>query len=134
MKHFKYLGPISISYSLQDDFDIKSRIAANPDQILVQPACLHLQQNLIFRAIPMSLLLWGCKAWSLQQSLLDNLKVSLHRSIRCILKISMFQAKRERITNDQVRKRFYDIPCVENMIAARLLSFIGKAVQNPYPL
>ena len=63
-----------------------------------------------------------------------KLEVFLTRNIRCILKISMFQAKRERITNDQVRKRFYDIPCVENMIAARLLSFIGKAVQNPYPL
>ena len=46
----------------------------------------------------------------------------------------MYQVKKERITNDQVRKRFYDIPCVENMIAARLLSFIGKAVQDHHPL
>jgi hypothetical protein len=46
----------------------------------------------------------------------------------------MYQVKKERITNDQVRKRFYDIPCVKNMIAARLLSFIGKAVRDPHPL
>ena len=46
----------------------------------------------------------------------------------------MFQVKWEKIMNDQVRKRFYDIPCVENMIAARLLSFIGKAVRDPNPL
>ena len=81
-----------------------------------------------------NLLLWGCKAWSLRKSLLMKLEVFLTRNIRRILKISMFQVKRERITNDQVRKRFYDIPCVENMIAARLLSFIGKAVRDPCPL
>ena len=46
----------------------------------------------------------------------------------------MYQVKKERITNDQVRKRFYDIPCVKNMIAAQLLSFIGKAVRDPHPL
>jgi len=33
---------------------------------------------LLFRAIPMNLLLWGCETWSLQQSLLNNLEVFLH--------------------------------------------------------
>ena len=46
----------------------------------------------------------------------------------------MYQVKKERITNDQVRKLFYDIPCVKNMITARLLSFIGKVVRDPHPL
>jgi len=49
-----------------------------------------------------------------------KLEVFLTGNICPILKISMFQVKRERITNDQVRKRVNDIPCVENMIAARL--------------
>jgi len=133
MKHFKYLGPISISYSLQDDFDIKSRIAANPDQILVQPACLHLQQNLIFRAIPMSLLLWGCKAWSLQQSLLDNLIVSLHRSIRRILKISMFQVKKERKTNDQVENDSLHTMCREYNRSTTTIIHL-ESCRDPHPL
>ena len=125
---------------LQDDYDIKSHIAAATKAFGALTKFWYnrhvdtYSKYLIFRAIRMNLLVWGCEAWSLRKSLLMKLEVFLTRNICCILKISMFQAKRERITNDQVRKRFYDIPCVENMIAARLLSFIGKAVQNPYPL
>mgnify|MGYP006196714589 FL=1 len=132
-KHFKYLGSY-ISYSLQDDYDIKSRIAAATKAFGALTKFWYNQhvdtysKYLIFRAIPMNLLLWGCEAWSLCQSLLDKLEVFLTRNVRKILRISMYQVKKERITNDQVRKRFYDIPCVKNMIAARLLSFIGKAV------
>jgi hypothetical protein len=37
-----------------------------------------------------------------------------------------YQVKNERITNDQVRKRFYDIPCVKNMIAERHYHSLGK--------
>jgi hypothetical protein len=40
-----------------------------------------------------------------------------------------YQVKKERIINNQVRKQFYDIPCVGNMIAAQILSLIGKAVR-----
>ena len=138
-KHFKYLGS-HISYSLQDNYDIKSRITAATKAFGALTKFWYnrhvdtYSKYLIFRAIPMNLLLWGCEAWSLRKVLLMKLEVFLTRNIRRILKISMFQVKRERITNDQVRQRFYDIPCVENMIAARLLSFIGKAVQDPYPL
>jgi hypothetical protein len=89
---------------------------------------------LIFWAIPMNLLLWGCEAWSLQQSLQDKLEVFLTQNVQQILCISMYQVKKERITNNQVRKQFYNRPCVKNMIAARLLSFIGKAVQDPHQL
>jgi hypothetical protein len=60
-----------MSYSLQDDYDIKvphcssHQSVWSPDQILVQPAYDTYSKYLIFRAIPMNLLLWGCKAWSL---------------------------------------------------------------------
>ena len=126
-KHFKYLGS-HISYSLQDDYDIKSRIAAATKAFGALTKFWYnrhvdtYSKYLIFRAIPMNLLfLWGCEAWSLRKVLLMKLEVFLTRNIRHILKISMFQVKRERIRNDQVRQRFYDIPCVENMIAAQLL-------------
>ncbi len=42
--------------------------------------------------------------------------------------------KEERIRNEHVRRMFYDIPCVCNMIAACQLDFIGKVVQGPYNL
>ena len=133
----QYLGSY-ISYSLQEDYDIKSRIAAATKAFgaltkFGTTRCWHLHKYLIFRAIPMNSLLWGCEAWSLRK-IGTNKTWSLSTNIRRILQISMFQVKRERITNDQVRKRFYDIQCVENMIAAWLLSFIGKAVRNPHPL
>jgi hypothetical protein len=135
-KNFAYLRSY-ISYSLQDDNDIKSRVAAATKAFGALTKFLYNQhvdtysKYLIFQAIPMNLLLWGCEAWSLRQSLLDKLEIFLTRNVRKILRISMYQVKKERIINDQVRKQFYDIPCVENMIAARLLSsFIGKAVQE----
>jgi hypothetical protein len=43
---------------------------------------LHVYSKyLLFRAIPMNLLLWGAKTLSLQKSQLDKLEVFLHRSI-----------------------------------------------------
>ena len=87
---------------------------------------------LLFRAIPMNLLLWGCKTWSLRKSLLDKLEVFLHRNIRRILRVSMFKVKEERIQNEHVRCMFYNIvPRVRNMIAARQMDFIGGAICAP---
>jgi hypothetical protein len=50
---------------------------------------------LLFRAIPMNLLLWGCETWSLRQSLLNKLEVFLHQSIWRILAINMTHVKEE---------------------------------------
>jgi hypothetical protein len=136
-KHFKYLGSY-ISYSLQDDYDIKSHIAAATKAFGALTKFWYNQhvdtyKYLIFRAIPMNLLLWGCEAWSLRQSLQDKLEVFLTQNVQKILRISMYQVKKERIANDQVRKRFYGMPCVKNMIAAQLLSFIGKGCTRSSP-
>ena len=87
---------------------------------------------LLFCAIPMNLLLWGCENWSLRQDLLWQLEVFLYRSIRRILHISIVQVQEERIRNDKIRRLFYDIPCVINMIAARQLGFLGKVVRGPH--
>ncbi len=79
----------------------------------------------------MNLLLWGSETWSLRKSQLDQLEVFLHRSIRCILQISMSTVKEEKIWNERVREMFYSIPCVRNMIAARQMDFIGKMMRGP---
>ena len=79
----------------------------------------------------MNLLLWGCETWSLRKSLLDKLEVFLHCNIRQILRVSMFKVKEERIRNEHVRRMFYDISHVRNMIAARQMDFIGGAVRLP---
>ena len=42
-----------------------------------------------FCMIPMNLLLWGCKTWSMRKALSNKLEVFLHCSIRRILRVSV---------------------------------------------
>ncbi len=62
---------------------------------------------------------------------LDQLEIFLHRSIRQILQILITKVKEDRILNEKVRKMFYSIPCVKNMIAVHQAKFIGKMIQGP---
>ena len=86
---------------------------------------------IIFRAFPTKLLLWGCKAWSLCATLKNNLEVFLQCHLRRILKISMSQVKEDHIHRADIREMFYNIPSVENTIAAMQLIFIGKVIRYP---
>ena len=135
-RHFKYLGSY-ISYNLRDDYDIESRIAAASQSmgalknVWNNPHMEIYSKYLLFRAIPINLLLWGCETWSLRQVLLNKLEVFLHRSIRRILGVPMSQVKEERIRNIHMRQKFYDIPRARNMIAARQMDFVGKMVRGP---
>jgi hypothetical protein len=67
----------------------------------------------------------------MQKALSNKLEVFLHHNIQRILRISMFSVKEERLHNKHVRKMFYDIPQVENMIAAHQLNFLGKTTRGP---
>jgi len=86
---------------------------------------------LLFRAIPMNLLLWGAETWSLRKLQLDKLEVFLHRSIWRILHISMTKVREQQLHNDKVRQMFYSIPCVGNMIATWQMDFVGKMIRGP---
>jgi hypothetical protein len=133
-RSFKYLGS-TISYNLRDNDDVTARIAAaNASMSALKdvwrnPHLDAYNKYLLFRAIPMNLLLWGCKTWSIRQTLQNKMDVFMHRSIRRILDISMSQVRDEKIRNDKICNIFYDIPTVENLIAARQLDFIGKTVR-----
>jgi len=133
---FRYLGSL-INYSLRDDNDITARIASATAAMGVlkdiwrNPHLDIYNRYLLFQAIPMNILLWGAETWSLRKTQLDQLEVFLHRSIRCILQISMRTVKEERIRNEKVREMFYLIPCVRNLIASRQADFIGKMIQGP---
>jgi len=133
----KYLGS-RISYNLRDDNDIDARLsAANRSmgalkEIWRNPHLDTYSKYLLFRAIPVNLLLWGCETWSLRQTLLCRLEVFLHRSIRHILHISIIEVKDNHIRNEKIGRIFYNIPSIQNMIAARQLGFLGKVVRGPY--
>ena len=99
---FCYLGSL-INYSLCDDEDIMAQIASATAAMGVlkdewrNPHLDIYNKYLLFRAIPMNLLLWGADTWSLRKTQLDHLEVFLHCSIRCIFQISKSTVKEERI-------------------------------------
>ena len=85
---------------------------------------------LICLAIPINILLWGCEIWALRTSLLKKIEAFLHRSIQNILRISITEVKDQHITNERVRRKFFDIPNIEKHIATQHLTFIGKVARN----
>jgi hypothetical protein len=135
-RRFKYLGSF-VSFSLCGDYNIEQRVTAATQSmgalknVWNSPHLDIWSKYLLFCAIPMNLLLWGCEAWSMRKSLSNKLEVFLHQNIQRILQVSMTKVREEEIQNKQVRRMFYDIPCVWNMIAACQLDFIGKTVHRP---
>ena len=135
----KYLGSL-ISYNLRDDNDITASIAAvNASmgalkEVWHNPHLDMYNKYLLFRAIPMNLLLWGAETWPLRKSQLDKFEVFLHRSIQRIqhiLQILMTKVQEQRLCNGKVRDIFSCIPCVRDMIAARQMDFVGKMISGP---
>jgi hypothetical protein len=104
---FRYLGSL-ISYNLRDDNGITSRLAtANASmgrlkEVWCNPHLDVYNKYLLFRAIPMNLLLLGAETWSLRKSQLDKLEVFFHHSIRRILQISMSKVREQRLHSDKV--------------------------------
>jgi hypothetical protein len=104
---FKYLGS-RISYNLRNDDNIAARLStANKSmgalkEIWQNPHLNTYSKYLLFRAIPVNLLLWGCETWSLQQAHLCRLEVFLHCSICCILHISILDVKDKHIHNKKI--------------------------------
>jgi hypothetical protein len=98
--HFKYLGSF-VSFNLCDNYDVKKCVTAATQamgalkNVWNSPHLDIWSKYLLFRAIPMNLLLWGCKTWSMQKTLSNKLEVFLHRNIWRILCISMFHVKEE---------------------------------------
>ncbi len=88
--HFKYLGSF-ISFSLCDNYDVKKHVTTATQSIGAlknvwnSPHLDIWSKYLLFWAIPMNLLLWGCKTWSMQKALSNKLEVFLHHNIRRIL-------------------------------------------------
>ena len=107
-KHFKYLGTF-ISYNLRDDYDIDRRIAAASKAMGALKLFFNKKEvstyskYLIFMAIPINLLLWGCENWSLRVDHVNKLERFVTRQIEKLLDINMLQIKDECITLDELR-------------------------------
>ena len=81
---------------------------------------------LIYLAIPINILLWGCESWGCAKSHIKKMSAFHHKSMRSILGINMHQVQEERIKNEQVRERFLDMRPIEDLISERQLRWLGK--------
>ena len=130
-QHLKYLGTW-ISFSLHDDHDDAKRLpAANASMGAISKIWDDNHVNtysnyILFRAIPCNIILWRCESWALRMYLLASLKVFLYRGIIRILKIKMCQFIDRHIKKNSTREMFYIIPTVQNQIAFRQLTYLGK--------
>ncbi len=80
-------------------------------------------KQLIFLAMPANQLLWGCKSCALSRSHIAKLEVFWHRSIQRILWIGIGQVIKEGITNERIRKIFFNVPTAENTIVVRQMNY-----------
>jgi hypothetical protein len=91
--------------------DVRSRIKKATAQVsALRPFFQHPDIDLetkttVCIATALNTALWGCKAWTITDSIKCALQVFHHRSLRTIVNINMFEVKKQRITNAQTRKR-----------------------------
>ena len=102
--YFKYLGSW-ISFTLTDDKDIEMRIAAfikstGGLKVFFDRKEVRLQSKfMVFMALPINFLLWGCESWAVCKYHLNKLQSAINLQIRRILKLTMWDVKEQRITN-----------------------------------
>ena len=134
-KFFKFLGHV-FSHDLQDETEVASRVSSacrTMGRINYFWKYAEVESHskfMIFMAMPMNLLSWGCESWSLKESILILLNMLIHRSMRRTLGITMLEVKEDQLKNTRIRKTFFDIPDIWRMKSARQLGFVGKIVRN----
>jgi hypothetical protein len=85
----------------------------------------------MYHTIPVNTALWGCGTWALCDSNDANrLNIFHHCSILMILGISMRKVREERIRNEEIRKRFFDIPLLTDYAKRRTRTFTYSEVHQ----
>ena len=128
---FKYLGSY-VTQDLSDTYDVKNRVlqatkalGAMMPNVFRNPHLSLYVKKLLYMAIPMNLLLWGCETWALKKSDRKILQVFHTSAIRRILNINMMEVQLYRITNEEIYEQF-GIDPLENIMVSRQLHWIGK--------
>ena len=71
---------------------------------------------LIYLAIPVNLLLWGCQSWALTKVLAKKLEIFHMRCLRRILNIQWNNVKELKILKIQAREKFKNTDTIEKKI------------------
>ena len=94
---------------------------------------LH-NKYLIYLLIPLSILLWGGKTWSLFSVLLEYIEVFLYQCVQSFLGINMNIMEEYSITKYSVRRKFYDTLIINKNISKSQLTYIGGNFTSPSPI
>jgi hypothetical protein len=132
---FLYLSTL-ITPDLRDETDVRSRIKKATAQVgALRPFFRHPDIDLktkttVYTATALNTALWGCKAWTITDSIKCALQVFHHCSLRTILNINMFEVKEQRIADAQTRKHA-NVPAILIFLMRRSLRWIGKLAGMP---
>ena len=117
-----------ISYLLKDDLDI------NEESTLLEKQWVRWMdiytKQLVFMTIAINFLLWGCKTWALRKDLLLRLKRFVTRQIRRIIGTNMYLVQKYKITLDEMRQRFNNMPSVRVLIDVQTTQFLGNILRS----
>jgi hypothetical protein len=131
-KCLKYLGSW-ITDDLRNNYEVEVRLKKAAQQVgalapLFHSKSIPLQTKyLVYMAIPLNTTLWGCKSWSMTGNMERRLTTFHHTTIRRILGMNGVDNQVEhRIKNKDIRRWFYSIADILDMIMKRQLQWIGK--------
>ena len=132
---FCYLGSI-LDFLLDDTIDVDIRIG-KANKVLgalnfiwdAKEVKLH-DKIKLFLAILVNFALWNGEIWSGNKADLHALDTFMHKAIRRILHIRMLHVKDEKITNDDIRKKFGNIKRLSHIWRTRLLKFVGRSIRQ----
>ncbi|EJK61537.1 hypothetical protein THAOC_17957, partial [Thalassiosira oceanica] len=134
--NFTYLGRV-FSGNLRDCEAIRTRIAkANAAFACLVKFFKRKEIKLdykkkIFEGICVNLLLWGCESWALRVDHIRDLEVWLHRKIRKILGITIYQVMDDHsLKNNRIRRMFGNTNCIQTMIDVRRMKLLGDMTQG----
>jgi len=82
-------------------------------------------------AAPVNTLPWGAKSWNLSKMNQNKLATFHHSAIWYILNIKWEQMREQKISNEEVRRRFENIPEINFFITRQTWTYIGKIVHAP---
>jgi hypothetical protein len=104
-----YLGTL-ITPDLRDKTDLRSRIKKATAQVSTlrtffrHPDIDLNTKTTVYTTMALNMVLWGCKAWTITDSIKCALQVFHYCSLRNILNLNMLEVKEQSITNAQTQK------------------------------
>jgi hypothetical protein len=126
---FKYLG-CTLTPDLLDDKEITKRIKQSKAQIanlhnLFRSSASLWVKKLVFQAIPVNTLLFGCETWTLTESNKKKISAAYHYGLRKVLGLRMTTVEKHRIKNEHVRNKL-GVPHILDIVRKRQHDFLGK--------